>query len=33
MDYDITDLGYDIIVHIIANIIYDIVDMIFTMIS
>ncbi len=33
MDYDITDLDYDITVHIIVNIIYDIVDMISTMIS
>ncbi len=37
MDYDITDLDYDIIVYIIVNnrlnIIYDIVGMIYTMIS
>jgi hypothetical protein len=33
MDYDITDLDYDIIVCIIVNIIHDIVGMISTMIS
>ena len=37
IDYDIIDLDYDIIVHImvdvIVNIIYDFIDMIWTMIS
>jgi hypothetical protein len=33
MDYDITDLDYDIMVYIIVNIIYDIVGMISIMIS
>ncbi len=33
MDYGIRDLDYDIIVYIIVNIKYDIVDMISTMIS
>ena len=33
MDYDIIDLDYDIIVDIIVNIIYDIKDMIWSMIS
>jgi hypothetical protein len=33
MDYDITDLDYDVIVYIIVNIIYDFVGKISTMIS
>jgi hypothetical protein len=33
MDYNITGLEYDMIVHFIVNIIYDIIGMIWTVIS